>query len=407
MPSGRILVCSDHRKAGGAARAARRWDPLLRKAGWHILSAAGDQKGKDVTMLTGKPPRGWQRLVETFTGRSRRKGEVERHLRELLEKSRPDLIWFHNLAGGGKWGWSEEMVQIARDHAPVLWTLHDMWALGSGDEAYWEVEETGAGRAKREGASGGKREAESGKVGRCESSRVAKVCGTKGKYPVTLTAPSKWLADLTRRMTGFDCVHLPNPIDLDVFCPGDRANARRQLGLPEMGLVVLAGADSLQDSRKGFDLLMEAWERFCPQGATLALFGRHGEARPWQVYLGNLSTDEQLVAAFRAADLYVHPARMENAPCTIQEALACGTPVLAFAVGGIPEMMVPGQTGFVVPRREVNALQKALGSAGESGGLPLEMGKECRRWACEIWDPAALGGAFDSLAAGMLGRRKK
>ena len=85
---------------------------------------------------------------------------------------------------------------------------------------------------------------------------MAEVFGTKGKYPVRLTAPSQWLADLTCKMTGLECVHLPNPMDLDIFSPGDQGEARRRLGLPEKGLVVLAGADSLQDPRKGFDLLM-------------------------------------------------------------------------------------------------------------------------------------------------------
>ena len=395
----KFLFIQDHFKHGGAARAAGRSFKLLERQGWDLRQVAGDEVPTRGHRLTGKPARGWGRIGEILMGRSGRKTLVENRLGQLLNTTKPDLIWFHNIAGGGKWGWSEKMIQIARDHAPVLWTLHDMWALGSGEESYWEVEEKGAGRGKRQGASGGKRKAESGKVGRCESSKVAKVFGTKGKYPVRLTAPSKWLADLTQKITGFGCVHLPNPIDLDVFYPRDQAEARRRLGLPEKGVVVLAGADSLQDPRKGFDLLMAAWERLRPQGATLALFGRHGEARPGQVYLGNLSTDEQLVAAYRATDLYVHPARMENAPCTIQESLACGTPVVAFAVGGIPEMVVPGQTGFLVSEVASNPLREALASALANPSRLEGMRKECRRWAEEAWKPDALRQKFQRVVS--------
>ena len=329
-------------------------------------------------------------------GKSGRKTLVESRLGQLLNTAKPDLIWFHNIAGGVKWGWSEEMILIARDHAPVLWTLHDMWALGSGEESYWKIEDPMAGSGKGQGAKDGKREVERGR-----KSRVEIVCGTKGKYPVTLTAPSKWLAELTHKIMGFKCAHLPNPIDLDVFCPGDQAEARRRLGLPEKGVVVLAGADSLQDPRKGFDLLMAAWERLRPQGATLALFGRHGEASPGQVYLGNLSTDQKLVAAYRAADLYVHPARMENAPCTIQESLSCGTPALAFAVGGISEMILTGKTGFLIPKVDSKSLLEELNLIRGQLGKVGRLREKSRRFAETFWKPKTLIRILEKILADM------
>ena len=396
----KILLLQDHLKSGGAARAAGRWLPILERVGWKVLQVAGDEKPSQGYLLTGKPQRGWGRVREIFDGNGGRKPIVENRFGEFLRETKPDLIWFHNISGGGKWGWSEEMVIIAREHAPVLWTLHDMWALGSGEESYWEVEEKEAGRGKRQGASGGKRKAESGKVGRCESSKVAKVFGTKGKYPVRLTAPSQWLAELTQKMTGLECVHLPNPMDLDIFSPGDQVEARRRLGLPEKGLVVLAGADSLQDPRKGFDLLMGAWENLHPEAVTLALFGRHGEAKPRQVYLGNLASDAQIVAAYRAADLYVHPARMENAPCTIQESLACGTPVLAFSVGGIPRMVEPGKTGFLAGNPDSGTLGEALALAMAEQDRLSQMRQECRRWAEEAWQRDVLKKKFQRVVGG-------
>jgi glycosyltransferase involved in cell wall biosynthesis len=143
----------------------------------------------------------------------------------------------------------------------------------------------------------------------------------------------------------------------------------------------------LEDPRKGFDLLREAWRSARRHGVTLALFGRHGENRPGERYLGNLTTDEEMVAAYRAADLYVHPARMENAPCTIQESLACGTPVLAFAVGGIPEMVISGKTGFLAQQVGADCLQEALDNALSDGNRLSNMRKECRDWAEKIWNP--------------------
>ena len=386
----KILVAQDHLNAGGAAKAANRWVNLLKNQGVTIRQITGDEKPLKGSLLTGKPTRGWGRVLECFGDRSlSRKLEVDRQLESILSKEKSDLGWFHNIAGGGKWGWSEEMVLLARQYAPVLWTLHDMWALGEGSESYWQegsVVEGGRGQeVKGEGLKG---------------SRVQRVCGESAKYPVTITAPSQWLADLSKKITGQECNFLPNPIDLKIFSPGDRVAARRRWGLPEEGLVILAGADSLVDPRKGFDLLREAWRSARRHGVTLALFGRHGENRPGERYLGNLTTDEEMVAAYRAADLYVHPARMENAPCTIQESLACGTPVLAFAVGGIPEMVISGKTGFLALQVGAACLQEALDNALSDGNRLSNMRKECRDWAEKIWNPQKLMQNLEDILAG-------
>ena len=343
------------------------------------MQLAGDESPRGGNLLTGKPERGLGRMAEWFTGKGGRKSGVEAKLHSLLQTVRPERIWFHNIAGGGKWGWSEEMVFLARQYAPVLWTLHDMWALGEGSESYWQEDAVVEGERGQEVKGEG-----------LKGSKVQRVCRESAKYPVTITAPSQWLADLSKKITGQECDFLPNPIDLKIFSLGDRAAARRRWGLPEEGLVILAGADSLADSRKGFDLLREAWRSARRHGVTLALFGRHGENRPGERYLGNLTTDEEMVAAYRAADLYVHPARMENAPCTIQESLACGTPVLAFAVGGIPEMVISGKTGFLALQAGAVCLQEALDNALSDGNRLSNMRKECRRFAKTVWDSERL-----------------
>ena len=386
-----LCLIQDHAKNGGAARAGNRWGHLLGQKGVDVIQLAGDESTGAGYLLTGKPARGLSRVLECFTGKGGRKSRVEAQLRSLLQTVRPNQIWFHNIAGGGKWGWSEEMVIIARKYAPVIWTLHDMWALGNGDESYWEVNSSvESGRWKGVGGSG-------------QGARLQKVCGAAEKYPIQLTAPSRWLAGLTQKITGQQCASLPNPIDLEIFSPGDSKAARRRFGLPEQGLVVLVGADSLQDRRKGFDLLREAWSRLPTGRPTLALFGRHGEKKLGEHYLGNLSTDEAMVAAYRAADLYVHPARMENAPCTIQESLACGTPVLAFAVGGIPEMVEPRKTGFLAPEVDMDSLGKNLAEALADPSLLSEMRDACRGAAEAVWKAESLVERLDQLLQGLLG----
>ena len=374
-----ILVAQDHLNAGGAAKAANRWVDLLGKQVVKVRQITGDEKPLKGSLLTGKPARGWGRVIECFRDRSlSRRLEVNKQLESILSKDKSDLVWFQNIAGGEKWGWSEEMISIARQRSSVIWTLHDMWALGDSRESYWQKDSV----------------VESG---RRHGSRVQRVCGKPGKYPVTLTAPSRWLADLAKEWASIDCVFLPNPINLEIYYPGNRIEARRRWGLPEEGLVILAGADSLKDERKGFDLLLEAWGQG-RKDAVLALFGRHGQERKGIVNLGSIDTDEAMADAYRAADLYVHPARQENAPCTVQESLACGTPVLAFPVGGIPEMVVPSKTGFLAARLSPESLAEALASALADPEQLREMRERCRKYAEEIWNPEKLMRQFAELA---------
>lgn len=377
QPSLRILLVQDHLRSGGAAKAAGRWAKLLRTKGLAVQQVAGDQGGAEVFQVSGKPRRGQPRIVELFMGSAGlRKRMAQQQLICLIDREKPDTAWFHNIAGGGKWGWSEEMISMARQYSSVIWTLHDMWALGDGEEGYFD---------------------ETSVRGGIKVPRVIKLCTGVGKYPIVLTAPSKWLADLTTEMTEQKCWHLPNPMDFQVYSPRDQAAARRRFGLPKKGVVILAGADSLKDERKGFDLLLEAWGQG-RKDATLALFGRNGQEREGIVNLGSIDTDEAMADAYRAADLYVHPARQENAPCTIQESLACGTPVLAFAVGGIPEMVVPRKTGFLVARLSPESLAETLASALAEPEQLREMRERCRKHAEEIWNPEKLMRQFAELA---------
>ena len=377
IQSSPILIFQDHLSAGGAARAANRWADVLRKAERPVTQVAGDQSFGAARLLTGKPSRGWGRLVEAFTGKGGRKDRVQAGLKDMLEGQRLKGVWFHNIAGGGKWGWSEQMVSLARQYAPVVWTLHDMWALGEGREGYFEETNLRMG---------------------IKASRIQEICMADGRYPIAVTAPSKWLANLATKISGQKCWHLSNPIDFRIYSPGEQGAARRRFGLQEKGMVILAGADSIEDPRKGLDLLLEAWGQG-RKDAVLALFGRNGQRREGIVNLGSIDTDDAMADAYRAADLYVHPARQENAPCTIQESFASGTPVLAFPVGGIPEMIQAGENGFLASEVTAKSLHESLEQILENFTSLRGMREKCRKSAEGLWDQGKLLREFEEIVA--------
>lgn len=177
---------------------------------------------------------------------------------------------------------------------------------------------------------------------------------------ICFTPPSRWLADDAMRSTllrRFPFSVIPNPLDLNVYCPVARADANDRLDLPQSGpRRLLFGSASVTDPRKGFAYFAEALAQLHARRPDLdveiLIFGKGRsyliDQLPYPVrHLGVLSETDDVVAAYNAADALVVPSMEDNLPNTILESLACGTPVVAFSTGGIPELIDHGQTGYL------------------------------------------------------------
>jgi glycosyltransferase involved in cell wall biosynthesis len=148
---------------------------------------------------------------------------------------------------------------------------------------------------------------------------------------------------------------IPNGVDLSIFHPADRRAARAAADLPQEAVVLLVVANGIRcNTWKDYPTLRAAFARLGDggHGAREVLVVVLGEAAPPEragrvrIRFVPYQEDPTAVANFyQAADLYVHAARADTFPTTVLEALACGTPVVATAVGGIPEQvrsMTPG-----------------------------------------------------------------
>ena len=224
------------------------------------------------------------------------------------------------------------MVTIALEKYDCLWTLHDMWALGSGRDYFSEEE------LEQEAAR----------------SPLRRIFHAAPRGRLTVTAPSQWLAGLASRVTGERAEFVPNPLDVRIFHPYAREAARALWGFSPTQRVSLAVAENLTDERKGMSFLLQAWQNVRQkEDDLLCLVGRLPKNMPTIAgirFLGTIDSPSRLAMLYSAADLFVHPAEMENAPCVIQESLACGRPVLARPVGGIPEMILSGENGLTVDK---------------------------------------------------------
>lgn len=181
-----------------------------------------------------------------------------------------------------------------------------------------------------------------------------------GNARVHFTPPSRWLADEARRsalLCNFPFTVIPYAIDQKAFCPVERTEANARLDLPTTSRPrILFGSANVTDSRKGFKYFAESLTLLHQHHPDLTpeilVFGKGRsylfDELPYAIrHLGILTTEDDIVAAYNAADVLVVPSLEDNLPNTVIEAMACGTPVVGFRTGGIPEMIDHEWNGYL------------------------------------------------------------
>ena len=155
-----------------------------------------------------------------------------------------------------------------------------------------------------------------------------------------------------------------------------------ELGLRSNGLILMVAAEQLTDRRKGGALLVEALKHMRCRPITLIALGNGqldlNEADIHIRALGYVEDEQTKVLAYNAADMYVHPAPVDNLPNTVMEAIACGTPAVAFPVGGVPDMVRHGQTGWLAETVSSESLATAIDGALESLAHGVDLRSSCR-----------------------------
>jgi glycosyltransferase involved in cell wall biosynthesis len=232
-----------------------------------------------------------------------------------------------------------------------------------------------------------------------------------------LATPSRWLMERMKASMLRPAVRetrvIPNGIDLSVFHPGDRAAARAELGLPPSATVLLSVANQLSTNPwKDYQCLRRAvglaTESLVDREVVYVILGdTPSETRLGKAHVISFpfTDDSRRVAqTYRAADLYLHAARAETFPNTILEALACGVPVVATAVGGIVEQVrslaleapplsqtapafdSSSATGVLVPGSNAEAFASAVTALLGDAELRRTLGRNAARDARERFD---------------------
>lgn len=243
---------------------------------------------------------------------------------------------------------------------PVVWTLHDMWTFtggchySRGCNHYLSHCQYCPYLAKPEQYD-------------ISFSQFERKISIYEKTKMALISPSRWLDQIVKNATLTRNTYsdsIPNCIDTILFAPSDKTLIRKKMLLPtDKKLVLFAGANT-QDPRKGFSYFKDSL-KLSPDEVEVLVLGKANPAVfdsfPAPVhYLGKITRQEDMADAYNAADMIVVPSLEDNLPNTIMEAMACGTPAVGFATGGIPEMVDHKVNGFVSEFKSSDSLAEGI-----------------------------------------------
>ena len=190
-------------------------------------------------------------------------------------------------------------------------------------------------------------------------------------------------------------------IDTEVFSPRDRDLSRDIIGLPRDAGVVLFIADNTQNKRKGLHLLAEALQNPNIPENTIMLSAGWGDvkltSRLRHHSLGQITQDRWLSVVYSAADVYVIPSIQEAFGQTVVESMACGTPVVGFAVGGIADTIRDGLTGVLIPPFDVSCMGDAIASVLRDRHKRTAMSEHCRRIVVSEYSMDILAHRYEEL----------
>lgn len=383
----RILHLSTSDIRGGAARGAYFLHRKLREMGVDSQMLVGRKHSDDasVTQLCGPfapvserlrgrldalPLRRYDKTDDSFWT----VGWQPRRLARVAAAWRADIVHLHWTGGGFL-----PVDGLRGLRTPVVWTLRDMWAFTGGCHytAGCQGFTEGCGRCPQ---------LDSDRPDDLSRAVVERKRRAWRDLDLRLVPISDWLGRHARasplfRNTPMDVI--PNGIDCAHFAPMDKRAARRALGLPaESRLVVFSALNALVDVRKGFWHLVDA----------LAVLGRDHDGPPAELavagdataedmpatgvpvrLLGRIDDDRRLAILYAAADVVAAPSLQEAFGKVHIEAMACGTPVVAFDHGGPSEIVQHKETGYLAAPFDCTDLARGLAwcleSVAQSGAL--------------------------------------
>lgn len=249
---------------------------------------------------------------------------------------------------------------------PIVWTFHDMWGFTGGchysggcDKYLSECKKCPSLKFPRE---------------KDFSYKIFEA--KKNLYDsmnLSVVTCSQWLADEVSKsllLSGKRVEAIPNPIETDIYIQHDKGESREKFNLPKDKFLILFVSMTVKDKRKGFDYLKRALKKLYENNKDkheieLLVLGAGDDSIahdfPFKTnQLGRLSGTQEIAECYSAADLFVAPSLEDNLPNTVMESLSCCTPVVAFNIGGMPDMIEHKQNGYLAKSKDEADLMNGI-----------------------------------------------
>ena len=270
--------------------------------------------------------------------------------------------------------------EIGKITKPLVWSLYDMWAF-CGTEHYG-VDSKDA--RWREGYAKENRPHEETGL---DIDRTAWERKRKLWHAAPVVPASTWLtraAQDSALMRDWPITRIPHVIDTSDFTP-----TQSSATAPTIVFLSSAGID---DQRKGFDLLEQALPVVAQRipGLRLSIVGPRQEDKLTAAgvpidWIGTIDGNEALRAAYCSGDVVAVPSREDNMPLTAMEAQTCGRPVVAFKIGGLPDIVSHHETGYLAEPFDTDSLARGLIQAIEDSQHNNAWGRAARERALRTW----------------------
>ncbi|MBK3518010.1 glycosyltransferase family 4 protein [Carboxylicivirga marina] len=368
----KVLIVNLSDIEGGAARAAYRLHQSLLGEGVDSQMLVINKRTTDYTVLSSNTkssklldavrPSIEQLPVKFYKNKSKTTFSNscigKRNLFKIINEINPDIVHLHWICGG--------MIRIEdfkKIKAPIVWSLHDMWAFTGGCHYNEDCNryQVGCGECKVLHS-------------RHASDLSSRVWKRKNRTynrvnSLTIVGLSSWLNDCSKNsflLKGKKHYNLPNPINTNLYRPFDKSQARDLWRLPKDKKLVLFGAmGATSDPRKGYVLLKEALAEIKHNDVELIVFGSSKPKDSQNLgfkthYLGHIHDDVSLVTLYSCVDVMVVPSVQENLSNAIMESLACGTPVVGFNIGGNSDMIEHKLNGYLAPAFDITELSRGI-----------------------------------------------
>ncbi len=320
-------------------------------------------------------------LVEKWTGLQYLIQPLQRRFLSHPFVKNAELIHFHNLHGNF---FSFRVLPELSQIAPLVWTLHDTWALTGHCSYNYDCErwKSGCGECPRLDEYPEIKIDTSAYLWRLKHKMY------QNSHPAVV-APSQWIAKMAIEsplFMGCEIHHIPYGLNLDEFSPGNQAHARDELGIPRSAKVVMITALP-NAKRKGAEYFKEAlgYLKTMPR-PWLLIVGSHGLFRQFadsfrMTEIGYVESSRVMNKCYVAADVFVLPSLADNLPVSLIEAMASGTPSVAFSVGGIPDLIRHLETGYLATSYDGHDLAAGIELLLSRDELRVQLGQKAREVA--------------------------